>query len=94
MEVFFSIEIFLFCFFEFLRYYLCLQVRNDVVSGKLPCSFMTYALLGSLLMQAQLGDYDADRHGPPESYLSDFSFAPRQSHELLQKINDLHKTHQ
>ncbi|GIY21512.1 band 4.1-like protein 3 [Caerostris extrusa] len=56
------------------RYQLCLQIRNDVLSGKLPCSFVTYALLGSYLVQSELGDYDPEEHA--SNYLSDFRFAP------------------
>ncbi|KAK2090710.1 hypothetical protein P7K49_031967 [Saguinus oedipus] len=38
------------------RYYLCLQLRDDIVSGRLPCSFVTLALLGSYTVQSELGD--------------------------------------
>lgn len=33
------------------RYLLCLQLRQDVASGRLPCSFVTHALLGSYTLQ-------------------------------------------
>lgn len=35
------------------RYLLCLQLRDDVATGRLPCSFVTYALLGSYTLQVQ-----------------------------------------
>ncbi|KAK6633178.1 hypothetical protein RUM43_012922 [Polyplax serrata] len=73
------------------RYQLCLQVRNDVLIGKLPCSFVTQALLGSYLVQSVLGDYDPEVH--KKNYLSDFKFAPNQSAELEEKVEELHKTH-
>ncbi|XP_013403557.1 band 4.1-like protein 2 isoform X15 [Lingula anatina] len=73
------------------RYHLCLQVRNDILSGKLPCSFVTHALLGSYTVQSELGDYDPDEQGV--KYIQDFRFAPNQTNELLEKIADLHKTH-
>ncbi|KAM4042794.1 band 4.1-like protein 2 isoform 14-T16 [Anomaloglossus baeobatrachus] len=73
------------------RYYLCLQLRQDVASGRLPCSFVTHALLGSLTLQAEVGDYDADEH--TADYINDFQFAPNQTKELEDKIVDLHKTH-
>uniref|UniRef100_A0A8C4NG04 Erythrocyte membrane protein band 4.1 like 2 n=1 Tax=Eptatretus burgeri TaxID=7764 RepID=A0A8C4NG04_EPTBU len=73
------------------RYYLCLQLRDDIVKGRLPCSFVTHALLGSYTVQAELGDYDPEEHGP--DYVADFRFAPSQTRELEEKVVDLHKTH-
>lgn len=73
------------------RYQLCLQVRSDILSGKLPCSFVTHALLGSYLVQAELGDYEFEEHGT--NYLSDFFFAPNQTPELEEKVMELHKQH-
>ncbi|XP_033106450.1 band 4.1-like protein 3 isoform X3 [Anneissia japonica] len=76
------------------RYQLVLQIREDILKGKLPCSFVTHALLGSYIVQSELGDYDPDEHGPDCSYLEDFGrFTPNQSHDLEQKIHELHKTH-
>lgn len=73
------------------RYYLCLQLRNDIISGRLPCSFVTHALLGSYTIQAELGDYDQDDHGL--DYVSDFRFAPNQTRELEERVMELHKTY-
>ncbi|XP_064454175.1 band 4.1-like protein 2 isoform X8 [Mirounga angustirostris] len=73
------------------RYFLCLQLRQDIASGRLPCSFVTHALLGSYTLQAELGDYDLEEHG--NSDLSDFQFAPTQTKELEEKVAELHKTH-
>ncbi|XP_022912970.1 protein 4.1 homolog isoform X2 [Onthophagus taurus] len=73
------------------RYHLCLQIRNDILNNRLPCSFVTHALLGSYLVQSELGDYDADSMGT--NYLSTFKFAPNQSGELESKVMELHKTH-
>ncbi|XP_065129066.1 uncharacterized protein [Paramisgurnus dabryanus] len=73
------------------RYYLCLQLRNDIISGRLPCSFVTHALLGSYTIQAELGDYDQDDHGL--EYVSDFRFAPNQTRELEERVMELHKTY-
>ncbi|XP_038655761.1 band 4.1-like protein 2 isoform X6 [Scyliorhinus canicula] len=73
------------------RYYLCLQLRQDIVCGRLPCSFVTHALLGSCTLQAELGDYDADEH--KAGYVSDLQFAPSQTKELEEKVCELHKTH-
>ncbi|XP_067558204.1 band 4.1-like protein 2 isoform X6 [Pseudorca crassidens] len=73
------------------RYFLCLQLREDIASGRLPCSFVTHALLGSYTLQAELGDYDPEEHGSHD--LSDFQFAPTQTKELEEKVAELHKTH-
>ncbi|XP_038138989.1 band 4.1-like protein 1 isoform X6 [Cyprinodon tularosa] len=70
------------------RYYLCLQLRDDILSGRLPCSFVTHALLGSYTVQAELGDYDPEEHGP--DYVSDFHFAPNQTRELEERVMELH----
>nr|XP_002730402.1 PREDICTED: band 4.1-like protein 3-like isoform X1 [Saccoglossus kowalevskii] len=75
------------------RYHLVLQLRDDILKGKLPCSFVTHALLGSYIVQAELGDYDPEEHGTDPTYLSDFRFAPNQARELEEKIMELHKTH-
>ncbi|KFP02839.1 Protein 4.1 [Calypte anna] len=73
------------------RYYLCLQLRQDIISGRLPCSFATLALLGSYTVQSELGDYDPELHGP--DYISEFKLAPNQSKELEEKVVELHKTY-
>ncbi|XP_032084378.1 protein 4.1 isoform X16 [Thamnophis elegans] len=73
------------------RYYLCLQLRKDIINGRLPCSFATLALLGSYTIQSELGDYDTDLHGA--DYVSEFKFAPNQTKELEDKITELHKTY-
>ncbi|XP_071410877.1 band 4.1-like protein 3 isoform X18 [Pithys albifrons albifrons] len=73
------------------RYYLCLQLRDDIVSGRLPCSFVTLALLGSYTVQSELGDYDPDEYG--SDYISEFRFAPNHTKELEEKVIELHKSH-
>ncbi|XP_003932061.1 band 4.1-like protein 1 isoform X13 [Saimiri boliviensis] len=73
------------------RYYLCLQLRADIITGRLPCSFVTHALLGSYAVQAELGDYDAEEH--VGNYVSELRFAPNQTRELEERIMELHKTY-
>uniref|UniRef100_A0A8C0D661 Protein 4.1 n=1 Tax=Balaenoptera musculus TaxID=9771 RepID=A0A8C0D661_BALMU len=73
------------------RYYLCLQLRDDIVSGRLPCSFVTLATLGSYTVQSELGDYDPDECG--SDYISEFRFAPNHTKELEDKVIELHKSH-
>nr|DBA24397.1 TPA: hypothetical protein GDO54_012060 [Pyxicephalus adspersus] len=73
------------------RYYLCLQLRDDIISGRLPCSFVTLALLGSYTVQSELGDYEPDEYG--SDYVSEFRFAPNQTKELEDKVVELHKSY-
>uniref|UniRef100_A0A2K5C9N9 Protein 4.1 n=1 Tax=Aotus nancymaae TaxID=37293 RepID=A0A2K5C9N9_AOTNA len=73
------------------RYYLCLQLRQDIVAGRLPCSFATLALLGSYTIQSELGDYDPELHAV--DYVSDFKLAPNQTKELEEKVMELHKSY-
>ncbi|XP_072187108.1 band 4.1-like protein 2 isoform X13 [Excalfactoria chinensis] len=73
------------------RYFLCLQLRQDIASGRLPCSFVTHALLGSYTLQAEMGDHDPEEHR--SDYISEFQFAPNQTQEMEEKVAELHKTH-
>ncbi|XP_077074477.1 band 4.1-like protein 3a isoform X19 [Siphateles boraxobius] len=73
------------------RYYLCLQLRDDIISGRLPCSFATHTVLGSYTVQSELGDHDPDEYG--YEYVSEFRFAPHQTKEMEEKIMDLHKNY-
>ncbi|XP_034999437.2 band 4.1-like protein 2 isoform X12 [Hippoglossus stenolepis] len=74
------------------RYLLCLQLREDVASGRLPCSFVTHALLGSYTLQAEFGDYEPEQPRPLD-YIGQLTFAPNQNKEMEEKIFELHKSH-
>ncbi|XP_017286172.1 protein 4.1 isoform X2 [Kryptolebias marmoratus] len=73
------------------RYYLCLQLRKDILQGRLPCSFVTLALLGSYALQSELGEYDPEVHG--NEYAKDMKMAPGQTKELEDKMMELHRTY-
>ncbi|XP_024863855.1 uncharacterized protein LOC108241980 isoform X8 [Kryptolebias marmoratus] len=73
------------------RYFMCLQLRKDIMQGVLPCSFVTLSLLGSYTVQSELGEYDPEVHGP--DYVKDLSLAPGQSKELEEKVMELHRTY-
>ncbi|KAM4047017.1 protein 4.1 isoform 8-T8 [Anomaloglossus baeobatrachus] len=73
------------------RYYLCLQLRKDILAGRLPCSFATLALLGSYTVQSEVGDYDEDLHGT--EYVSEFKLSPNQTKDLEVKVAELHKSY-
>ncbi|XP_060947521.1 band 4.1-like protein 2 isoform X7 [Limanda limanda] len=74
------------------RYLLCLQLREDVASGRLPCSFVTHALLGSYTLQAEFGDYEPEQPRPLDN-IGQLTFAPNQNKEMEEKIFELHKSH-
>lgn len=73
------------------RYYLCLQLRQDILQGHLPCSFVTLALLGSYALQSELGEYDPEMHGA--DYAKDMKMVHGQTKELENKMMELHQTY-
>ncbi|RNA19855.1 hypothetical protein BpHYR1_030157 [Brachionus plicatilis] len=84
---------------EITRYLLTLQLRHDIMDGKLPCTFVTQALLGSFTVQAEMGDYEeavnsCRMNGLSDiEYLEGFCFTPNQTPELLNAIAECHKDH-
>jgi len=50
-------------------------------------------LLGSYIVQSELGDYDPEEHGNTTDYIREFQFAPNNSDELVLKIAELHRQH-
>ncbi|XP_075867598.1 protein 4.1 isoform X2 [Nelusetta ayraudi] len=73
------------------RYYLCLQLRKDILQGLLPCSFVTLALLGSYALQSELGEYDSEVHA--DDYAKEMKMVQGQTKELEDKMTELHKTY-
>ncbi|CAH8678388.1 unnamed protein product [Schistosoma haematobium] len=76
------------------RYFLCLQLRQDIISGQIPCSHHTYVVLGAYVVQSDAGDYDPNTHIGTE-YIANIPFAPQQlqTTKMLQQIVELHKLH-
>ncbi|XP_041956694.1 FERM domain-containing protein 3 isoform X2 [Alosa sapidissima] len=74
---------------ELTRYLLYLQTKRDIYHGRLLCPFADAAYLGACIVQAELGDHDADEH--PEDYISDFKLFPKQTLKLERKIMELHR---
>jgi len=50
-------------------------------------------MLGSYVVQAELGDYEHDDHGVGVSYMKNVHFAPHQPDDLLEKVAELHRSH-
>uniref|UniRef100_A0A8D0FWR6 Erythrocyte membrane protein band 4.1-like 4A n=1 Tax=Strix occidentalis caurina TaxID=311401 RepID=A0A8D0FWR6_STROC len=75
---------------EITRYQFFLQVKQDVLQGRLPCSVNTAAQLGAYIIQSELGDYDPYKH--TTGYVSEYRFVPDQKEELEDAIERIHKT--
>ncbi|KRG02171.1 band 4.1-like protein 4 isoform X5 [Drosophila mojavensis] len=74
---------------EITRYQLFLQVKQDVLQGRLPVAFELAAELGAFVVQSELGDYDQRRHS--KGYVSEFRLLPNQSSELETRVSELHQ---
>ncbi|XP_066590905.1 band 4.1-like protein 4 [Prorops nasuta] len=75
---------------EITRYQFFLQVKQDILQGRLPVSFDLAAELGAYVVQSELGDYDPRRHSI--GYVTEFRFLTNQTMELENRIVELHKT--
>ncbi|XP_025096178.1 tyrosine-protein phosphatase non-receptor type 4-like isoform X1 [Pomacea canaliculata] len=76
---------------EYTRYHFFLQVRQDMLSGKLVCSEHQAAALASYAVQSELGDFNPDEH--KDGYLNGFMFVPNQTREFEQQVAEKHRQH-
>ncbi|XP_072137169.1 band 4.1-like protein 4 isoform X9 [Mobula birostris] len=74
---------------EVTRYQFFLQVKQDVLQGRLPCSLNIAAQLGAYALQSELGDYDPFKH--TANYVSEYRFVPDQKEDLEEAIEQFHK---
>ncbi|XP_065523821.1 band 4.1-like protein 4B isoform X1 [Lathamus discolor] len=65
---------------EFTRYLFVLQLRQDILSGKLKCPYETAVELAALCLQAELGECEHPEHTP--ELVSEFRFAPNQTEAM------------
>ncbi|KAF3691909.1 Band 4.1-like protein 4B FERM-containing protein CG1 Protein EHM2 [Channa argus] len=65
---------------EFTRYLFVLQLRQDILSGKLKCPYDVSVELASYCLQSELGDCDPLEHSP--ELVSEFRFNPKQSEAM------------
>lgn len=65
---------------ESTRYLFYLQLRKDILLGRLPLQFDYAVDLFSYFMQSELGDYNPDRD--TRGYASEYQFIPNQTIEL------------
>lgn len=76
---------------EYTRYQYFLQLRQDVLTGRLPCPYNTAVLLASYAVQSELGDYNHSEHMP--GYLSEYFFIPNQPQDFEKETSKLHQQH-
>ncbi|CAD5206188.1 unnamed protein product [Bursaphelenchus okinawaensis] len=74
---------------DFTRHLLTLQLRADIYNGRLPASLVNQAHLGSLIAQAELGDYSPDMDY--KDALTKLNIVPQLSEELEAKTIQLYK---
>ncbi|XP_057655696.1 band 4.1-like protein 5 isoform X2 [Diorhabda carinulata] len=65
---------------ELTRYQFFLQLKLDILEGKLECPDKTAVKLAALALQSELGDYDETQHTP--ATVSEFRFVPNQTEEM------------
>ncbi|KAH9370033.1 hypothetical protein HPB48_001910 [Haemaphysalis longicornis] len=75
---------------QLLGYQMFLQLRRDLLHGRLYCPPNDSALLAALVIQSELGDYDSEEHG--DNYVSEFKLLLKQTPRLEEKIAEIHQT--
>ncbi|RUS91858.1 hypothetical protein EGW08_000429 [Elysia chlorotica] len=76
---------------EYTRYHFFLQVKRDILSGKLICTESNAAVLASYAVQSELGDFNPEEH--KDGYLTGFLFIPDQSEDFEKLVTENHKQH-
>lgn len=71
------------------RYQLFVQLRRDLLHGRLYCPQQTCITLAALILQAVLGDYDPNVHH--SGYVSEYKLILKQTERLEEKIAEVHQ---
>ncbi|XP_015378725.1 PREDICTED: band 4.1-like protein 4 isoform X2 [Diuraphis noxia] len=74
---------------EITRYQFFLQLKQDILQGRVPVTQELMAELGAYVVQSELGDFDPRRH--THGYVSEFRFVSNQNAELENRIGEIHK---
>ncbi|EFN89447.1 Band 4.1-like protein 5 [Harpegnathos saltator] len=69
---------------ELTRYQFFLQLKQDVLEGRLHCPHQVAVQLAALALQSELGDYDAAMH--TAATVSEFRFVPGQTEQMELEI--------
>lgn len=72
-----------------LRYQLFVQLQRDLLHGRLYCPTSSAAELAALILQAQLGDYNEEKH--VGNYVSGYKLLLKQTPKLEERIANNHK---
>ncbi|XP_058868921.1 tyrosine-protein phosphatase non-receptor type 3 isoform X4 [Acipenser ruthenus] len=73
------------------KHFYFLQLKNDILEGRLNCPPSSAVVLASYTVQSELGDYSSSEH--PPGYLSKFHFIPDQDEDFLTRVGSLHNQH-
>ncbi|XP_025830955.1 band 4.1-like protein 5 isoform X2 [Agrilus planipennis] len=65
---------------ELTRYQFFLQLKQDILEGRLDCAHQIAVELAALSLQSELGDYDETQH--TAATVSEFRFVPNQTEEM------------
>ncbi|KAK6742463.1 hypothetical protein RB195_009997 [Necator americanus] len=74
---------------ELTRYQFFLQLKQDVLSGRLPCSKAVAVELAAYALQSELGDYNPKEHCA--LFISEFRFHPEQDAQMEVEILERYK---
>ncbi|XP_060808106.1 uncharacterized protein LOC106129816 isoform X3 [Amyelois transitella] len=70
------------------RFQIYLQLKRDLLHGRLYCTANEAAMLGALIIQIELGDYDPSIH--VGNYVSEMRLLLRQTDTIEARIQELH----
>ncbi|XP_065883403.1 band 4.1-like protein 3 [Dysidea avara] len=74
-------------FEESTRYYMSLQIRENILQQRLPCSGDSFALLAGYIVQGEFGDSEVNDPG----YLDEVPFLENVPNEIIAQVLELHK---
>lgn len=74
---------------EITRYQIFLQLKRDLLHGRLCCGANEAAMLTALIMQCELGDYDPEIH--LGNYISDYKILLKQTAAIEEKAMEIHQ---
>ena len=80
------------CLLRPCRYFLTLQIKDDLLNGKLICSDETLSQLISYMVQSEFGDFDPTEH--QLDYLDTLPYLEDKSLEFKQRITRMHREKQ
>ncbi|XP_032620479.1 tyrosine-protein phosphatase non-receptor type 3 isoform X2 [Chelonoidis abingdonii] len=73
------------------RHLFFLQLKADILEGRLLCPLNSAVVLASYSIQSQFGDRNSSVHH--SGYLSNYRFIPDQNEDFVAKVESLHEQH-